>query len=517
MSKYPVWDLGIDRSSVALEKFWNVELMLAKKDFSSNPSLVCGNNRTTMRAVEMTARRKIAKILGELDLNEISSKFAFGPGASTSLPRTRGDAAYKFGAKRPQLTYNAEFLAHAASRAYRSWPFEATLVAGSRLITVPKNAKTDRVICVEPDLNMFFQKGLGSVIRRRLQRWGLLLRDAQQKNAEYARIGSADGSLATVDLSSASDSIHMEVVRLLLPPDWVELIEQMRTPAVVLPDERVIPLHKVSSMGNGFTFELETLIFYALTDSVRELLGPGMDHRCTVFGDDIIVASGIVDPLRDVLAFYGFEMNPKKTFSGGPFRESCGKHYFRGTDVTPFYVRKPIDTVPRKYWAANTVKRYSRLSWGLDARWKETYNNVVATIPPSLRNRKIPDGVGNGGLVSDWDEVRPSRANGQHDSWIYTDFVPRFRYKELADLGVLLKSLHSLDLRKDPYGEDQFSSDVILTLALYGDILSEDIPVAKLVKHFEGVDVSAARLPILNGWRKHTGTVKQWPTFGPWL
>ena len=48
------------------------------------------------------------------------------------------------------------------------------LTESNRLMTVPKNARTDRVIAAEPDWNMFFQLGLGASIRARLQKVGLL-------------------------------------------------------------------------------------------------------------------------------------------------------------------------------------------------------------------------------------------------------------------------------------------------------------------------------------------------------
>lgn len=544
MSKYPNWDLGVDRTAVALEKFWQVESDLMKLTFSENPTLYCGENRTTLRAVEETARRKIGRILGDVDLNEVSAFFAFGPGASTSQKRLRGDAAYKFGAENPQLTYNASLLATTAKAAFPTWPFTADVVGGARLTTVPKNAKTDRVICIEPDLNMFFQKGLGKVIRRRLQRWGLLLHDAQERNALFAREGSANGRLATVDLSSASDSIHMELVRRLLPPDWTALIEQMRSPSVVLPTGDIVHLRKVSSMGNGFTFELETLIFYALSSSVVDLLSSRTSERqCTVFGDDIIIASELVGPLEEVLSFFGFVMNSKKTFSTGPFRESCGKHYFSGTDVTPFYIRKPIDTVLRKYWAANSIRRYSRNPvWGLDGRWQPAYELVVSHIPPFFRRYKIPEGFGDGGLVSDWDEVCPVRAKDQNDAWEYESISPRFKGEQLVSHGVLLKSLHKLDFgsvqatsdayRKVPYAlmvktlfpefySDSDEDPYYRMFTENGWISQRAKVVAELVKlSSKGAKQQKVRtdeIPKPSGYRSHKSLAWKWPTFGPWL
>ncbi len=522
MSKFPHWEIGINRSDVALRKFLEVEEKLTQLRFTENPIVSSCSKSTRMRAIEMTARKKIEKILGEFSWNEAFSSFAFGPGASTSLSRRRSDASFKFGALRPHMSYNAEILASALSKAHPTWQFSAAVVAGSRLTTVPKNAKTDRVICIEPDLNMYFQKGIGVCIRRRLNRWGLLLPTAQHLNAQLARLGSANGQLATVDLSSASDSIHMELVRLLLPGDWVCAVEQARSPFTVLPSGVLHTLRKVSSMGNGFTFELETLIFYSLCLAVIELLsGPETDRQCTVFGDDIIIAAELVQPLREVLSYFGFEMNPKKTFSDGPFRESCGKHYFLGTDVTPFYVRDRIDSVPRKYWAANTVRRYSRLYWGLDQRYKGVYDSLVSSIPEFFRGFKIPEGYGDGGLVVDWDEAHPSRATDGHDAWLYKEVIPKFGKRVLEGHGVLLKELHLLEYPELPSDQlsrarkydlllDKVRSEIIRSLFCEREIGTDDFESGRF-------EVRPSILPKPQGYRKHVGTARQWHSYGPWL
>jgi hypothetical protein len=72
-------------------------------------------------------------------------------------------------------------------------------------------------------------------------------------------------------------------------------------------------------MGNGFTFELMTLI---LTSLCRTL-----DPDSSVFGDDIIIDSGSSSRLIQLLEEVGFRVNVDKTFTSGPFRESCGANF----------------------------------------------------------------------------------------------------------------------------------------------------------------------------------------------
>lgn len=92
-----------------------------------------------------------------------------------------------------------------------------------------KNAKTDRPICIEPHLNMVLQKMYGGVISKRLQRFGIDTRTQHSVNVKLAKSCSIDGQMATIDLSSASDTISSELVRNLLPDDWFNTLNNIRS------------------------------------------------------------------------------------------------------------------------------------------------------------------------------------------------------------------------------------------------------------------------------------------------
>ena len=406
MSKYPYLDVDINRESVALEKFATVEKGL----ISTNQLIRCLRNRSLALPrdhhwVFYTACEKIRRCLGPFSWSRAERYFSFGPGASLGLPRKQSDAYNKFGCLNPTVTPGAADLAEAAIRSNGIWkefffPDSPSLgplarlkpVLGNRIVTVPKNAKTDRVIAIEPLFNMYFQKGIGGVMRNCLRRVGVDL-NSQLLNQELARVGSADGTLATIDLSSASDSIAMEVVDEMLPPCWVSAIKATRSPYGVLPSGEIITYQKVSSMGNGFTFELESLIFWALAESAIEYLKLE-DRRLAVYGDDLIVPVEAVGLLVDVLALLGFTTNSKKTFSAGPFRESCGKHFFLGTEVTPFYVRENLRGSERLFWAANTVRSYAHTllgcGYGCDSRLKGVWDFIVSQLSPRARSCEGP-------------------------------------------------------------------------------------------------------------------------------
>jgi hypothetical protein len=339
-----------------------------------------------------TARRKIARLLGPFCWSEAAEGFSFGPGGTTRLKREQADAYYKLSGI-PDCTQGILELIEPLKAYFPRWDLSSVrVVDGNKVITVPKDAKTDRIIAKEPCMNIFVQKGVGACIRRRLSKVGIDLND-QTVNQRLAREGSISGDLATVDLSSASDTISYELVRWLLPPDWFRAMETCRSPIGTLPTGEKVLYRKFSSMGNGFTFELESLIFWALTKSVLTLSNE-TDRRLSVYGDDIICPSSIYEPLREIFEICGFTVNQRKSFSTGPFRESCGKHYFQGVDVTPIYIRKPIDSFERLFWFANTVRRRARLSWGLDVRYYTAWRIAYESVQPRYRCR-IPDGFGD--------------------------------------------------------------------------------------------------------------------------
>lgn len=206
-------------------------------------------------------------------------------------------------------------------------------VRGNRFATVPKDSVKDRGIGIEPSINVFYQLGVGSLIRKRLLTVGIDLENNQDLHAHLAQKGSLDGTLATIDLSNASDTLSYELVRLLLPSEWFSLLDSLRSPCTLI-GGRWRYLEKFSSMGNGFTFELETLIFWALARA------SGVEEEdLKVYGDDIIVPSLQAVDVVASLQYFGFTPNSRKTFLTGEFRESCGGDFYSGVPVRPFFLK----------------------------------------------------------------------------------------------------------------------------------------------------------------------------------
>jgi hypothetical protein len=274
------------------------------------------------------------------------------------------------------------------------------VVKGSELGFVPKSAKTDRPICTEPLMNIYIQKGIGTYIRSRLRKNGCDLNN-QNTNGTLARLGSIDGSLATVDLSSASDTISYMTVLELLPSDWFDLMDKARSRFYSY-EGKTYSFEKFSSMGNGFTFELESLIFLALARATCSFLGLS-GRNVSVYGDDIIVPVEAYTMLSQVLEFCGFTVNQMKSFHNGPFRESCGSDFFLGKDVRPVYLKKSLSNEVLMS-LCNRIFRKSHLN---DPKERLLYNIFKYQIPKEYHILKGPDGYGDGHFVTDW---KPNRS-----------------------------------------------------------------------------------------------------------
>lgn len=373
------------------------------------------------------ARRKIAQVLGPFDWNEAASGFRFTAGASFGMPRTDSTPAHKY-SNNLEITEEAEALADAALQFYPAWgtglyPGERPsmkIVEGNRLLCVPKSYKVHRVIAAEPSGNMFFQKGIGTVLRRRLKAMGVDLR-SQRQNQDWALFGACTGAVATIDLSMASDTVSKGVVEWAIPPDWVKAMSLCRSPKGKLPSGEQVLYRKWSSMGNAYTFELETMLFVALTWACARITGS--DERfLAAYGDDIVCSSGASDLLIRVLRKCGFVPNEKKSFVSGPFRESCGKHYFLDADVSPFYIRRQPRQLTDLFLLANNLERWRRrVSDCLPDSVNEALRGEVRILrsyaPSPWRRPRIPDNYGDGAFIGTFDECLPQRPRGKWLWW----------------------------------------------------------------------------------------------------
>jgi hypothetical protein len=231
---------------------------------------------------------------------------------------------------------------------------------------VPKTWNKRRPIMPNTTIGSFHSYGLGLMVQNRLQyRAGLDIRTLQEKHKVLARTASSHGNWVTLDLSSASENFGVDVVNMLTPREWFRQFNFGRIPYVELSDGSTIRLASFMGMGIGFTFTLQTLLFYGLIKAIS--LETGLKGPISVYGDDCIFHKNIYGYVRKVFTELRLVINEDKTFSSGPFRESCGGDYHSGHDVRPFMPEAVGDRLQLEPYLAFAYK----LTNGLRSRWDD--------------------------------------------------------------------------------------------------------------------------------------------------
>ena len=423
---------NIDLSQVAFDGFFEAE----RSCDVTNERLLASHSHDELI---FSVRQKIADILGSFVPDEFFELGGWGPGVTLTR---RGEEATPTNKFRDYLEVTeplGRFLKPILGAVYPHWQPSLVPYEGNRVITVPKNAKTDRVIAVEPSGNLWFQKAVGTMIRKRLRSHGVDLQD-QTINRELCRLGSVHGRLATVDFSAASDSISYLSVLELIPFEWFKVLDLLRSPRGYV-SETLIEYEKFSSMGNGFTFELESLIFFAIAKCVcqRDFSKPNGDF-INIYGDDLIIPSRHIDACLDAFAFFGFKINASKSFSDSYYRESCGAHFWNGTDITPIYLRRYLSSNTEIYSFHNRVVELSRRTTeglGRDKRFKPVIQLLIHSVPEKVRYA-IPIGYGDGGFAVDLSDIilnrmrSPKFHKGYQVGWrtVNLSFKPKKRTED---------------------------------------------------------------------------------------
>jgi hypothetical protein len=174
---------------------------------------------------------------------------------------------------------------------------------------------------------------------------------SQLPNQELAREGSITGNLATLDLSEASDRVSNQLVRIMLRrfPHFAEGVDASRSRKADVRGHGVIRLAKFASMGSALCFPFEalvfaTLIFCGIEDALNRRLTResilAFKGTVRVYGDDIIIPVDYVSIVVSKLEDFGLKVNASKSYWTGRFRESCGKDYYAGFDVSVVKVRR---------------------------------------------------------------------------------------------------------------------------------------------------------------------------------
>lgn len=253
----------------------------------------------------------------------------------------------------------------------------------NNITAVPKNAESSRTIAMESMVLNFLQKGADLEMRALLKAHFHIDLTYQEPNQLLAFNGSVnpqgEDGYVTIDEKDASNSVIREFCRAVLPRKWYRFLDHIRSPYYIL-DGVVQPYEMFCSMGNGFCFPLETMIFAAICKSVARHYKQRPDFRC--YGDDIVVRQSLALVTIEALNACGFRTNVQKTYITGPFRESCGANWYDGQDMTPGYYKEPITTVQQLHALHNSLPwpAVKQTIWGLAGKYF-TRGYFVEDIP----------------------------------------------------------------------------------------------------------------------------------------
>lgn len=318
-----------------------------------------------------------------------------------------------------------------------------------------KDADKDRTIASEPLMNQLVQMAFEDDLSERLKKEGFDLSN-QMLNQEYAREGSLGGfnPRCTIDLRNASGSICRELPYDCLPRGWWVALNATRSPSWTYKG-KATRYHGFVSMGNGFCFPLETLIFAAICNAAHEYCHSKPDF--VVYGDDIIVRQSEALVVLELLRRYGFAANPDKTFLFGPFRESCGADWHGGVDVRPVYLDDDLAKLENRIRAHNAFVRLGNPQW---APWLASH---LATTFPSFVSRFIRPWAGETDEAIDgrFQMMQPSpdlhwNHTLQSPAWYGLMFVPK-RDRDIEGHSLFATALYHAALKgsdsKLPFAE----------------------------------------------------------------
>lgn len=334
-------------------------------------------------------KRIIQDIIGEVPSNLFTkSDITFGPGSTVNLNRRSYEQTSLFYKQTDRLIVpeRAKYYLAALVSSHPNWvdnlgthyhltqaaderrlDFEMRVFEAhfeivpddypSRIGFVAKDKNEHRAIGIELNGLIPLQKLVGDFFRRKLISVGVDL-NTQDRNRHLARLAKTFG-LSTIDLKNASSSISLELVRAILPADWFCVLEAFRSSHGYCDGlEHPIEYQMISSMGNGFTFELESLIFFALAKATCEENGISpleIRKSVTVFGDDIIIPQTVARSFIQNLTLFGFTANLEKSFIKGFFFESCGADYYNSVEVRPFFLKREVSTVRDIFFLLNSI------------------------------------------------------------------------------------------------------------------------------------------------------------------
>lgn len=323
-----------------------------------------------------------------------------------------------------------------------------------KVTQVPKTLDSPRIIAEEPSYMMFMQQALwrelGPLLESDPLVGPLLGFTDQTPNQRMARQGSVDGSLATLDLSDASDRVSNALVLAMCQnhPHFNEAVQACRSTRARVPGYGVLNLSKFASMGSALCFPFEAMVFLTIVVLAMESANntrfsyrdiQSLKGKVRIYGDDIIVPTEYADCVSVLLERYGLRVNRRKSFWTGKFRESCGSDWFAGSNVRPVLARKLMPgTRSDAVEVVSTVSLRNQLyEAGFDrsVKYLDLHLEKILKIYPYVSRTSS--------VLGRWTEESLTI-----DSWSDSTHVPKVhgwvlsskkRFSPLDDVGALLK------------------------------------------------------------------------------
>lgn len=298
---------------------------------------------------------------------------------------------------------------------------------GARGSSVYKNREKRRFINIECLWNVIVQKLIGKGIRHRLKKSGNDLKFGQLLH----QLRISDSSVSTEDWKNASDSIRTDRLELMLHPLIFKMMDAARSHYVMISHQDAgqnfkayHPIEKFSSMGNGFTFELLTLVILAMARI--------HDAEATVYGDDLICNNEVADKVIKSCQAAGFTLNDKKSFTAKPLRESCGSFYLDGYGYITCYDVQWSSNVAQAFI---TINKFGRILAD-NASWNHPLKELIKSLHEDLLSMVNPCFMGPRNIIKDlpdWVECDNARARQMRSR-----ICARFFKKERVVAGKLM-------------------------------------------------------------------------------
>jgi len=493
LSKATFLKTDINLRDIAIDKFQAAEWVCKQTNRRIRESEF--ENSLTVSCL-FSMNRQIANILKTFEPDELIDACNWGPGATTKIKKRDATFPEKFQIESGITRDAHDFVSSWFHLAYPTWNVQFQIENCNKVVTVPKDAKGDRTIAIEPGINLWFQKGIGAMIRNRLSVEGIDL-NYQRYNQQKSRIASKFNNLATVDFSAASDTISKDLVESLLPSNWLTLMKVFRSNSGSL-DGNILYYEKFSSMGNAFTFELETLIFYSLACVCCSKLG--LSHReVSVYGDDVILPSAAFDLYCSISKDLGFTVNQTKSYSTSYFRESCGAYWWNGIDIKPIFQKDALNGTTAILKSCNAIRRlaHSRNTFGCDASLRVVWRFLSDTL--GSRCPKISDGYGDLGIIENFDDpsVKVVRAKHGYEGYYVRVFAVQAIMINYDNQGLLLAKLKQIvGGHFDPFTNE---NEV--------DVLRPDLSSIG----------NSIPMPLKSRYAKIRILIPSWHDLGPWI